>query len=261
MDLVASAPKPLLGSVCREHLLDCWVRTEFYFQLENDPAAIRPLVLYLQQHASSMRALDDAESTRLGIALHEALKNAIEHGNLELSSTLREFDGRDGSTRYEQLVEARRRREPYCRRRVWVTVRESRYEARYTIRDEGPGFEKPLLQQDPTRPENIGRQGGRGLFLIQAFMDEVTHNEAGNEITMTHRRGGGRRVGDCTGPSADEKLAAADYWWVLPQESAKFRSAMQARAAHLYSEALAQLPAGMEKIRAEVRIREAESRE
>jgi phytoene dehydrogenase-like protein len=59
--------------------------------------------------------------------------------------------------------------------------------------------------------------------------------------------------------SADEKLAVADYWWVLAQQNAKFRSAMQARAAHWYTEALAQLPAGVQKIKAEVRIREAAS--
>jgi anti-sigma regulatory factor (Ser/Thr protein kinase) len=30
--------------------------------------------------------------------------------------------------------------------------------------------------------------GGRGLFLIRLFMDEVRHNERGNEITLIRRR-------------------------------------------------------------------------
>ena len=55
---------------------------------------------------------------------------------------------------------------------------------RYKIRDEGPGFDITRLP-DPTRPETMLRAEGRGLFLIHAFMDEVTHNESGNEIRMT----------------------------------------------------------------------------
>jgi anti-sigma regulatory factor (Ser/Thr protein kinase) len=30
---------------------------------------------------------------------------------------------------------------------------------------------------------------GRGLYLIHAFMDEVRHNEVGNEIHMTKHAG------------------------------------------------------------------------
>jgi anti-sigma regulatory factor (Ser/Thr protein kinase) len=30
--------------------------------------------------------------------------------------------------------------------------------------------------------------GGRGLFLIRLFMDEVRHNDRGNEITLIRRR-------------------------------------------------------------------------
>jgi anti-sigma regulatory factor (Ser/Thr protein kinase) len=42
--------------------------------------------------------------------------------------------------------------------------------------------------RDPTDPENLERAGGRGLLLINAFMDEVVHNDRGNEITMLKRR-------------------------------------------------------------------------
>ena len=51
------------------------------------------------------------------------------------------------------------------------------------IRDEGPGFDLSSLR-DPTDPENLEKAGGRGLLLINAFMDEVRHNERGNQITM-----------------------------------------------------------------------------
>jgi anti-sigma regulatory factor (Ser/Thr protein kinase) len=37
---------------------------------------------------------------------------------------------------------------------------------------------------DPTEEVNMDRMGGRGLLLIQSFMDEVKHNADGNSITM-----------------------------------------------------------------------------
>jgi anti-sigma regulatory factor (Ser/Thr protein kinase) len=70
---------------------------------------------------------------------------------------------------------------------VRVTVHESPEAGRYTIRDEGPGFDKRVLGFDPTDAANVDRPSGRGLFLIHTFMDEVDFNERGNEITMTHR--------------------------------------------------------------------------
>ena len=55
------------------------------------------------------------------------------------------------------------------------------------IRDEGQGFDLASLP-DPTLPQNLERRTGRGLFLIRTFMDEVRHNDVGNEITMVKRR-------------------------------------------------------------------------
>ena len=61
----------------------------------------------------------------------------------------------------------------------------------YVIRDEGVGFDTSQLP-DPTRPDTMLKAQGRGLFLIQAFMDEVEHNAAGNEIRLTKRAPGDR---------------------------------------------------------------------
>ena len=57
------------------------------------------------------------------------------------------------------------------------------------VRDEGLGFD-PSLLPDPTDPANLGKVSGRGLLLIQTFMDHVEHNATGNEITMVKRRSG-----------------------------------------------------------------------
>jgi anti-sigma regulatory factor (Ser/Thr protein kinase) len=111
--------------------------------------------------------------------------NAIQHGNLELASELREVDG--GKPYYE-LAERRRSEAPYRDRRVRLTAELRRDEMRYTITDEGRGFD-PTALPDPTDLSQIDKVSGRGLLLIRTFMDDVQHNATGNQITMTKRLG------------------------------------------------------------------------
>ena len=61
---------------------------------------------------------------------------------------------------------------------------------RFVIRDDGQGFD-PARLPDPTDPELLERTSGRGVFLMRAFMDEVSFNETGNEATLTKRRSPG----------------------------------------------------------------------
>ena len=115
------------------------------------------------------------------MALHEALLNAIQHGNLEVSSELRQSDA---ERTFVELTEARRQQAPYRDRHVGVQVRLTPRQAVYVVTDEGGGF-NPGSLPDPSDPANLERIGGRGLTLIRTFMDEVRHNEQGNQITMT----------------------------------------------------------------------------
>ncbi len=162
-----------------EHLsdLDC------HFVLENDPSLIPILVAHLQEYAVRMKLCDSNSRIRLGVALEESLLNGLYHGNLELSSALR----LDGSDAYQRLAEERRYKAPYAARRLHVHVKLDAKAAIFVIRDEGPGFD-PSTVPDPTGPENFGKPSGRGLLLIRTFMDETTHNAAGNEITLVRRR-------------------------------------------------------------------------
>ena len=129
--------------------------------------------------ASLLHPRDQTERIRVGIALNEALLNAIQHGNLELSSDLRQEDEQI----FRDLGEQRRRQAPYRDRRVYVRATLSRSEAVYVVEDEGPGFD-PATLPVPSDPANLERIGGRGLMLIRIFVDEVEHNEKGNRITL-----------------------------------------------------------------------------
>ena len=186
-DLVPTTEKMLdmaRTSRNQQQVLECLIETEFRFLLSNDPIRVRPLISHLQDHMTMMNLTDKGGQIRVGTALHECLINAMEHGNLELTSELRESEDPEA---YRQLVEERRLQQPYRDRRVLVVARFSRQEAVFVVRDDGRGFNTSNLP-DPTDPANLGKCTGRGLFLIRTFMDEVSFNATGNEITMSKRR-------------------------------------------------------------------------
>ena len=164
-------------------LMECLTRNQWYFMLDNDPSLVVAVVDHMQQHVTRLRLCDETGRIRLAIALEEALLNSLYHGNLEISSELRESDIRA----YYALADERRQSEPYRSRTVQVEATLSRDEAVYVIRDEGPGFD-PSSLPDPSDPSNLEKLSGRGLLLIHTFMDEVRHNAKGNEITMIKRR-------------------------------------------------------------------------
>lgn len=53
-----------------------------------------------------------------------------------------------------------------------------------SVEDEGRGF-KPIDVPDPTKPENIEKLQGRGVFLMSRLADKIEFNEKGNKVTMS----------------------------------------------------------------------------
>jgi CheY-like chemotaxis protein len=164
-------------------LMECMTRAKCVFALESSSALFHPLVTYLQERTGDMRICDEADRTRIGVALEEALANALYHGNLEVGSELR---GEDDEA-YRGLILKRLRQPLYRDRRIHVEVRISRENAVFVIRDEGSGFD-PSSLPDPTDPVNLEKASGRGLLLMRTFMDEVTYNDRGNTVILTKRR-------------------------------------------------------------------------
>ena len=98
-------------------------------------------------------------SFNLRTALAEALGNAIRYGN-----------GEDPD------------------RMVRVYVEMGRGYVRIHIDDDGQGFDRSRVP-DPTHPDNLEREYGRGLFVIRHLVDDVAFNEKGNGICLTLRAG------------------------------------------------------------------------
>lgn len=162
---------------------ECLREVESYYVLWNDPTLIRAMVARLQDDLCGMGLCGDSRRLHIGVAFEETLTNALYHGNLELSSALRET-GDTGA--YRRAADERRDQPPYRDRRLHIRLRLTRTQAAVSVRDEGPGFD-PTTLPDPTDPENMARACGRGLLLIRTFVDDVGFNSAGNEITLTVR--------------------------------------------------------------------------
>ena len=68
--------------------------------------------------------------------------------------------------------------------RVEVTVQAVRID----VQDAGDGFD-PAGVPDPTIPDNLPKEFGRGLFVLRHLVDEVSFNPKGNVICLTLRAG------------------------------------------------------------------------
>ena len=167
----------------RDQVLNCITQMHVDLVLGNDRHRVSAVTAYLLDLAEAQGIIRSEARTRIGVSLEEALSNAVIHGNLEVSSKLRERD--DNS--YNELIEERRKLAPYADRKVYVTVDVTRHEVTYTIRDEGPGFDVTQMP-DPDDIESILKPHGRGLLLIRSFMDDVYHNPTGNQISLVKRR-------------------------------------------------------------------------
>lgn len=171
-----------------ELLLSCLRHNVFSFDLTNDIALIDPLVDLLQQMLVGVALCDSTARVRAGLALEHALLNAMYRGNLEISSSdmqdEREQLLKDGGN---SLVAERMNQQPYRDRKVHVQAELTREQAQFVVRDEGQGFDISTVP-NPADPDSLERDGGHGLLLMQTFMDEVTFNDKGNEVTMIIRR-------------------------------------------------------------------------
>lgn len=156
---------------------------ETNFELANEVEKLPEVVGQLEADLARLAFCDETEILQVGVALREAIVNAIYHGNLEVSSELLDV----GGNAFADLVGERRKLSPYASRVVRVNARYERDEATYRIADEGPGFD-PATLPDPMDVANLERSHGRGLMLMRMFMDEVAHGPKGNVVTMKKRR-------------------------------------------------------------------------
>lgn len=155
------------------------------FRFRSEHLDIPALIRHLTDRLEDLGFAQPSNLDTIAMAYHEALVNALDHGSLELDSSLK-GDLLDDEDPYQDLRRARLA-DPAYGGRV-ITVRTNLDEERYIleIEDQGRGFD--ARKASPASHSDLVRQCGRGLPLIQAVMDEVGFSERGNCIRMVLSR-------------------------------------------------------------------------
>jgi serine/threonine-protein kinase RsbW len=130
---------------------------ELEFQIPSDIGSIAPVVDEIVGRIRRKGCIPGRESD-VEVALFEALANAVIHGN-------------------------RQQAEKQVRICYW---REPKGYLSIVIRDEGTGFD-PAAVPDPTAPENLASEHGRGILLMKTFMDEVRFEKGGTEVLLVKK--------------------------------------------------------------------------
>jgi anti-sigma regulatory factor (Ser/Thr protein kinase) len=151
---------------------------------------IEPTVDYLKTRALLCGAVVGAQAGRLVLALHEALTNSVVHGNLEVPSSLKQ----EGGDRFAQRLAERAADPSYASRLVHIGIDYDGQRCRWSLTDEGPGFDyRPLLDRPEPSPEDLYALSGRGILLMRAMMDEVRYEAEGRRAVLTLKRPGPER--------------------------------------------------------------------
>jgi anti-sigma regulatory factor (Ser/Thr protein kinase) len=156
-------------------------------RIPSRPEWIAPTVEHLKQHARLCGACHESRAGKLVLALHEALTNAVVHGNLELASALKE---RDDDAFARALAE--RTADPhYSGRNVIIEVDHDEERCCWSVTDQGRGFDhRHYLEREPDE-ESLWLSSGRGILLMRAFVDEVRYDQDGRRVTLTLHRDSG----------------------------------------------------------------------
>ena len=120
-------------------------KSNYYLEIESNPNNLIIVEEFVNYFAVEL-GLNEEIIKGLLLSVTEATTNAIIHGNKNNSL---------------KLV------------RIFVTVENSILTIK--IKDEGHGFD-PSKVPDPTNPENLLKDSGRGLYLMRVYMDEMKIN-------------------------------------------------------------------------------------
>lgn len=157
---------------------------KFTFPTEYDgTASIIPRIM--NELSLDFFSMDDRVSIELGLS--ELVTNAIEHGNLNIT-----YDEKtavaDTANALMELCQQRLLDADIASRVITVYYEFTPEECRWTIIDQGNGFDITKVP-DPTRKEN--RETffhGRGIMFSRHIFDTVTYRGKGNEVTVTKKR-------------------------------------------------------------------------
>jgi len=124
----------------------------------------------------------------LEIAIYEAVFNAVEHGNLEISGKEKELLLKNGE--YDLFLKSLINKLPCSKRRVRITSTVDNEKQVIEIEDQGKGFnwEEALKKAKDCEGCESERFNGFGLRIIASVFDDVLFNDKGNMIRLVKFR-------------------------------------------------------------------------
>ncbi|KAF0142609.1 MAG: ATP-binding protein [Ignavibacteriales bacterium] len=123
--------------------------------VSSDPEILPELEEYIIKIAKEVN-LDDSKINNLALSFSEAISNCMKHGN-----------------RFDKS------------KTVSITVNINDSKLTIVLKDEGKGFDLKAVP-DPTKPENILKDSGRGIHIMKNFLDDLRYNftPTGTEVIL-----------------------------------------------------------------------------
>jgi anti-sigma regulatory factor (Ser/Thr protein kinase) len=123
--------------------------------------------------------LDADRRASFELCIHEAIANAVIHGNLGIASAAK--DEPDGFRSFTRMINERLADETIRSRRIEIFVRWGREGLDIAVLDQGPGFDPLCL---PGLADNQSRSG-RGFAFMATLADGVSVSDGGR-CTVLH---------------------------------------------------------------------------
>ncbi len=185
---VASSVRMILNRKREKKIAESFARYVTHekgsYTIPLDDSITNALSYHLTKNLVPAGLCNNTTAENISLALQEAISNAMYHGCLEISSTIRDESGIKG---YNEEISKRKADDRFAHRTVTVSYELNRDFVEYIIEDEGPGFNYNTLP-DPRDPENFFKNSGRGLLIIRIHMDEVSWNDKGNRLRLRKYR-------------------------------------------------------------------------
>lgn len=149
------------------------------FVCGNDPLSISVYTNFIISYLFNSNRISADSRFNLHMTLMELLTNALEHGNLAISSEEKSEWLKSGRDMVSLIAE--RASEPaYASRKIRVSYSITSAESVFTIHDDGEGFDwrhTAVLGEDTLH--------GRGISISRGLVKRLSYNEKGNEVTVT----------------------------------------------------------------------------
>ncbi len=142
------------SEIVRNKEVASFTKCELDIEIPSRENLLGGVVYSILEQARLMSFSPRVIATEILITLDEAITNACKHGN---------------------------RSDP--EKKITVRARVDDKKLDITIKDEGEGFD-PNKLINPLSPEGLERNCGRGVFLMNTYMDEVVFNDKGNEVRL-----------------------------------------------------------------------------